>query len=115
MSVESPNPSSPPPQGRRRVLFGIGLAALALGALSGVGVLYVMETRSGNEALSAATCPLDEAARAALDAGARGEVAAVQALDTPFDARTLAFEDVEGRPATLGDLAGRLLLVNLWA
>lgn len=115
MSVESPNPSSPPPRRRRRVLFGVGLAALALGALSGAGVLYVMETRSGNEAMSAANCPADEAARAALDADARGEVAAVQALDTPFDATEIAFKDGEGKPATLGDFTGKTLLVNLWA
>lgn len=115
MSVESPNPSSPPPRSRRRVLFGVGLAALALGALSGAGVLYVMETRSGNEAMASSTCPADEAMRTAIDAGARGEVAAVQPLDTPFDARTLAFKDADGQPATLGDLGGRTLLVNLWA
>ncbi|KQT53961.1 MULTISPECIES: thiol:disulfide interchange protein TlpA [unclassified Aureimonas] len=115
MSVESPSPSSPPPRRRRRGLFGIGLAALALGALSGAGVLYVMETRSGNEAMSAAACGEDEAARAALDAGARGEVAAVQPLDTPFDASSLAFKDGDGKPATLSGFAGQTLLVNLWA
>jgi thiol-disulfide isomerase/thioredoxin len=115
MSAESPNPSPPLRPARRRGLVGIGLAALALGALSGAGVLYVMETRSGNEGASARACPLDEGVRQALDEGARGEVAGVQPLDEPFDASAIAFKDGDDKPVRLGDLAGRTLLVNLWA
>jgi thiol-disulfide isomerase/thioredoxin len=74
-----------------------------------------METRSGNEALSANACPPDEAFRTALDEGARGEVAGVQPLDEPFDASAIAFKDGDETSVRLGGLAGRTLLVNLWA
>ena len=114
MSVESPNPSSPPPRSRRRVLFGVGLAALALGALSGAGVLYVMETRSGNEAMAETT------SRSTRPCGppsmpVRGARSRPSSRWMRLDAKALAFEDADGKPATLGDLAGRTLLVNLWA
>ncbi|KQT44412.1 sodium:dicarboxylate symporter [Aureimonas sp. Leaf454] len=115
MSVESPIPPSSEPPKRRRGLLGIGLAALCLGALSGAGVLYVMEARSGNEALSANACPLDDGIAKALDDGARGEVAGVKALDEPFDASAIAFKDGDEKPVRIGDLAGKTLLVNLWA
>ncbi len=53
--------------------------------------------------------------RTALDAAARGEVAAVVALDEPFDASAIRFRDGEGQDTTIGAMRGQSLLVNLWA
>jgi thiol-disulfide isomerase/thioredoxin len=107
MSDETPKVSN----GRR---LGLVAAVALLGGLAAGGaVLYVSETGSGNEV--AAACLLDETLSAALDDRARGEVAAVQPLETPFDVSAIAFEDGDGNPASLADFAGRTLLVNLWA
>ncbi|HDZ74056.1 MAG TPA: TlpA family protein disulfide reductase [Aurantimonas coralicida] len=98
--------------GRRLgVIAGI---ALISGIAAGGVVLYVSETGSGNE-VAATSCPADEAIYAAIDGAARGEVAAVQALDAPFDISAMAFTDGDGQPASLKDFSGKTLLVNLWA
>jgi thiol-disulfide isomerase/thioredoxin len=73
----------------------------------------VSETGSGNEV--ADRCTVDEALSAALDQNARGEVAAVQPLDKPFDVSAIAFKDGDGNAASLADFAGSTVLVNLWA
>ncbi|KQT85836.1 TlpA disulfide reductase family protein [Aurantimonas sp. Leaf443] len=91
----------------------VGIAALVAGIVAGGAVLYVIETRSGNETASA--CPLSATLSAALNERARGEVAAVQVLERPFDASTIAFKDENGRATTLGAFKGSTLLVNLWA
>ncbi|MCJ2082725.1 thiol:disulfide interchange protein TlpA [Methylobacterium sp. J-090] len=46
---------------------------------------------------------------------ARGEVAALQAAETPRPAPDLTFKGPDGADTTLSALKGRLLLVNLWA
>ncbi|WP_370194122.1 MULTISPECIES: TlpA family protein disulfide reductase [Aurantimonas] len=97
--------------GRRLGL--IAAVALVCGIAAGGVVLYVSESGSGNETASA--CPADAAITAAVDAEARGEVAAVQALETPFDVSAIAFSDGDGAAVTLADFSGRTLLVNLWA
>ncbi|MBO0905667.1 thiol:disulfide interchange protein TlpA [Jiella sonneratiae] len=96
----------------RRVLGMAGLA-LVLGVAAGVGVVYVRESGSGNALAS--SCPRDDAFNAAVDAGATGEVAAVRALDEPFDARAISFEDGDGKKVSLAALSGKTLLVNVWA
>ncbi|HEY9057617.1 MAG TPA: TlpA disulfide reductase family protein, partial [Aurantimonas sp.] len=98
--------------GRRLGLIA-GIALIS-GIAVGGAVLYVSETRSGNE-VAATSCPADESLFAAIDGAARGEVAAVQALDAPFDISAMAFTDGEGQPASLKDFSGKTLLVNLWA
>lgn len=98
--------------GRRLGLIA-GIALISGIAAGGV-VLYVSETGSGNE-VADASCPADEAIYAAIDGAARGEVAAVQALDAPFDISAMAFTDGDGQPASLKDFSGKTLLVNLWA
>lgn len=100
-------------RGSGRRLAAIAGLALVLGIGAGVGVLYVSETGSGNAVAS--SCPLDETFTAAIDATASGEVAAVRALETPFDARSIAFQDEAGKTVSLADFAGRTLLVNVWA
>ncbi|NDW05134.1 thiol:disulfide interchange protein TlpA [Jiella pacifica] len=96
-----------------RRLLGIAGLALVLGIVAGVGVLYVTERGSGNAV--AAACPLDESFAAALNDNATGEVAAVRALDEPFDATTIAFKDESGKQVSIADFAGKNLLVNVWA
>jgi thiol-disulfide isomerase/thioredoxin len=100
------------PRNRRSLGAIAGLALLA-GTAVGAGALYVGAVPAGNQAAGA--CPLDETARAAIDAAARGEVAAMQVTDAPFSAAGLAFEDGEGKATTLQAFEGRTLLVNLWA
>lgn len=107
-----PDPDRKAPRLRTSRMAGL---ALFLGVAAGALGVYVMETRSGNEASAGSACPADAAFAQALDATARGEVAAMSVLDRPFDLSALAFRNAEGAPATLGDYAGRTVLVNLWA
>lgn len=96
-----------------RRLLGIAGLALVFGIVAGVGVLYVTEGGSGNAVTAA--CPLDETFVAAVDGNATGEVAAVRALEAPFDARAIGFKDADGKDVSLADFAGKTLLVNVWA
>jgi thiol-disulfide isomerase/thioredoxin len=105
---DRPQPEKP----KRRIATAVGLALVAGIALGAAGV-YVGRTASGNA--TAANCPANETLREALDASARGEVAAVRTLDRPFDATAIAFKDADGREKRLADFAGRSLLVNVWA
>ena len=94
-------------------LLGIAGLALVFGIVAGAGVLYVTERGSGNAV--AVACPLDESFTAAVNDNATGEVAAVRALDEPFDARAIAFTDESGKQVSIADFAGKSLLVNIWA
>ncbi|MBP0614068.1 thiol:disulfide interchange protein TlpA [Jiella mangrovi] len=96
----------------KRLLAIAGLA-LVVGIVAGLGVLYVTESGSGNAVAS--SCPSSDAFTTAVDAHATGEVAAVRALDTPFDARAITFKDGDGRDVSLADFSGKTLLVNVWA
>jgi thiol-disulfide isomerase/thioredoxin len=110
MSDRKPTPPpAPRPWGTKRILS----LALAGGLLAGAFGVYVMETRSGNEAV--ASCPAAKGLASALDAAAQGEVAAMRPLDAPFDVSTLAFKDGGGKDTSLGAMKGQSLLVNLWA
>lgn len=86
---------------------GIGLvAALAAGL-----ALYGTGTTGGNTGACAGAAKT--AAR--LAPLARGEVAALQVLETPRPAPAFPFKGPEGRDVTLAGMGGRTLLVNLWA
>ena len=98
----------------RRRFAVIGVLALVAGVLAGVVGIYVMGAGSGNQAL-AGNCPARADIHQALIDTAKGEVAAVTPLDTPFDASTLAFRTADDAPVTLAAFAGKTLLVNLWA
>jgi thiol-disulfide isomerase/thioredoxin len=97
---------------------------LILGAVAmviGVG-LYGMFGLSGNIADDrlAATpntsgCPASLDRGKTLDPLATGDVAAFRALDEPLDLSTISFVDADGKPASLGDWKGRIVLFNLWA
>lgn len=81
------------------------LAALFLSACSD----------SGDKGTTATACAVSSEAKAALDASAIGDVAAFQTRTEPTPIGDLTFNDGEGRPASIGDHAGRTVLLNLWA
>ena len=107
------------PAGRMMVI-----AALA-GALAGAVAVYVSTTLSGNTAGSEIVAVSDpsadsvckakaERAKTVADA-ATGQVAAMLPADPPQSLTTLAFNAPDGKPMTLGDRAGKTILLNLWA
>jgi thiol-disulfide isomerase/thioredoxin len=107
-------PESPTPKPRSP--FVIVGAALALGVLAGAAVLYVKGQGSGNQVVELEkACPFDAAKAEALNAAAKGDVAAMLASDAPQSLRTLPFNGPDGKPGTLADFSGRTVLLNLWA
>ncbi|MFN4273236.1 MAG: thiol:disulfide interchange protein TlpA [Aliihoeflea sp.] len=98
-------------------LFAIAaIAGIAVGAIG----LYVIGAPSGNNAPAAtaaagSTCEGRAATIARVDEAIRGEVAAMLPADPSRSLADLAFNDPQGQPMQLGDLAGKVLLVNLWA
>ena len=101
------------PEKPKRRVASIAAIALLSGGVAGALAVYVGGTGSGKA--SAANCPAAPGFADAVNAAARGEVAAVHALDEPFDARAIAFKDADGLPKSLGDYSGKAMLVNLWA
>ncbi|WP_393978685.1 thiol:disulfide interchange protein TlpA [Xanthobacter nonsaccharivorans] len=120
-----------PPAGGRGGRFGtIGLIALATaaGAVAGALALYGMNRLHGNApavqtagAVPAAAAATDQACKGAVEAAAslkglaKGEIAAMAVATEPRRLPPLTFADAEGKPVSLADFKGRLLLVNLWA
>jgi thiol-disulfide isomerase/thioredoxin len=92
--------------------------ALPVAALAAALGLYVMGPGAGN--LSGASgqaraCAHAKPVAAAVDKAATGELAAFQASANPVKLPDLAFHGADGQPKRLSDMAGRTLLVNLWA
>ncbi|MCJ2050147.1 thiol:disulfide interchange protein TlpA [Methylobacterium sp. J-070] len=96
---------------RTTIAVGVGVAALAaLGlALYGSGLL------PGNTGGAPQPCAGAAPALARVDASAKGAVAGMQALPQARPAPEIRFKGPDGAETSLGDLRGRLLLVNLWA
>lgn len=96
----------------------IALAAAA-GLVVGALAVYVTNAPQGNG--GGAVAQADRACEAKTELArivgetSTGEVAALLAADPPRSLADLAFNDPQGAPMTLGDLAGKLTLVNLWA
>ncbi len=97
--------------------FPLALILLAIVAI-GIGI-YVISTGSGNDPLTTASgetsCKDSVAGAKALDPAIKGDLAAMRIVDDPLDVSALAFADKDGKPATLGDWKGRVVLFNLWA
>ncbi|MER2268616.1 thiol:disulfide interchange protein TlpA [Methylobacterium oxalidis] len=95
------------------------LAAFAVGAalvtVLGAGLALYGTGRGGNGPDAAGPCAGAAAAIARAAPHARGEVAAMQLLDTPKTALDLVFKGPDGAETSLAALKGRALLVNLWA
>lgn len=99
-----------------RRLLAIGAVIVVCLLAAGASAIYVIDKRSGNEALAAADdCAPDQAFSMAIASDAKGEVAAVQPLQAPFDISSVSFADGDGKTRTIGEFAGKALLVNLWA
>jgi thiol-disulfide isomerase/thioredoxin len=107
-----PEPSLP----KARSPYLVIGAALALGVLAGAAVLYVKGQGSGNQVVALETaCPFDAAKAEALNAAAKGEVAAMLASDEPQLLKSLTFKGPDGKPKNLAEFSGRTVLLNLWA
>ncbi len=119
------------------------LTAMVAGALAGAVAVYVTGGFAGNTAAQPAgasstaattaqpTAPGVATAPARQDtadacvakaeraktvaAAATGDVAAVLPADPPQSLTSLAFNDPSGKPMTLADRAGKIVLLNLWA
>jgi thiol-disulfide isomerase/thioredoxin len=94
---------------------GLIVVAAVLGALAGTVAVYVSETSSGNDEVTAAQCA--DALKLARTANslARGEVAAFRASDTADSLGDLSFMGPDGKPTGLGAFAGKTVLLNFWA
>lgn len=91
---------------------GVALAAVA--ALSVLGVaLYGIGGPDGNNEARACMAGVETAS--AIKSLAGGEVAAFQMARKPVDLSQIAYINADGAATTLGENAGRVTLVNLWA
>jgi thiol-disulfide isomerase/thioredoxin len=88
---------------------------LVIAALSaGVALALTLWIGNANAPLAAPCDPQPEAA-AAVDAAAVGQLAALNGTGKGRGYADMAFTDAEGNAMTVGDFAGRKLLVNFWA
>ncbi len=95
----------------RRPPLLVGTAALVAAGVS--AWIYVSIAGPGNVADPG--CAPSVAAAAALKPLAVGHMAPFQASEAPRRLADLAFVGPDGAAASLGDFAGRTVLVNLWA
>lgn len=93
-------------QPRRVLVLALFSAAIALAI-----TLWV----SNNSAPVASECPVQDAAAAALDAAATGELAALNGTGKGRGYKDMGFTDADGGKLSVGDFAGKRLLVNFWA
>ncbi len=100
----------------------VALAVMA-GALAGAIAVYVSGGSPGNTAALGLggyadaddSCP-EKAGRArTIATAATGDVAALAAADPPRSLAALGFYGPDGKHLTLGDKAGKTILLNLWA
>lgn len=92
---------------RHAILVLLGVAVGSLG-------VYFFETGAVGTA-AGGTCAFSQAQADAINDDARGEVAALTALDRPFVLRDLSFRDEGGEPVSFALFEDRTILVNLWA
>jgi thiol-disulfide isomerase/thioredoxin len=101
------SPARPPRLQPRRVM---------LIALAGAAVALAVTLWIGNSAPpQASECPVQAEAAGAIDSVAVGQLAALNGTGEGRGYATMAFRDAEGTPLTIGDFAGRKLLINFWA
>lgn len=97
--------------GRRgTVLIG---AAAVVGAI--VGVYVSLAVYGKNQPSVTAECAETPAIVTRVEPFVRGEVAAFRLARSPENLSEIAFATPDGAETSLGDLAGRTILVNLWA
>jgi len=105
----------------------IAAVAALLGLAAGAVAVYVTGGPSGNMSSGGgsqmaqvsdadiAACEAKAGEARSIGDAAQGEVAAMLPADPPQSLKDLAFNLPDGKPATLSDLSGKTLLVNLWA
>lgn len=92
----------------------IGAAALAGILAGGIGV-YVRQSAVSNVSAVGVNCDDAVAGAKRLAPFATGDLAAFKPADRPESFAGLTFKDPDGKDITLAALAGRVVLVNLWA
>jgi thiol-disulfide isomerase/thioredoxin len=94
----------------------VAIAAIA-GVVAGGVAVYMNEAGNGNGVDQAAgvDCAPATAAIARLAPFAKGQVAAFIPATSPSALDLPAFKNSEGKDVKLGDFAGKVQLVNLWA
>ncbi|MCE1235618.1 MAG: TlpA family protein disulfide reductase [Hyphomicrobiales bacterium] len=106
--AETPAPAKPRLRRRLAVVGVAVLAALGLARVYGIGGLGGNDETSGK-------CAAAPAAAVDLVPHAADELAALAPSDRPRDLSALAFVGSDGKPTTLADWNGRVVLLNLWA
>ena len=100
------------------VLF---ISAILAGMSAGAAWVYVLGGPLGRDQPSVSavdstqSCQVRDDKIAAVDQAARGEVAAMLPANVPLSMRNLAFNGPDGAAMTVAELAGKTLLINLWA
>jgi thiol-disulfide isomerase/thioredoxin len=103
---ENPRPRQTP---TRLIVAVLGIAVLAIAAAilgSNAGLFGTAQ---------AGPCSPQPAAAKAVDAAATGELAALNGTGTGRGYADLPFTDANGKPLTIADFSGKVLLVNFWA
>lgn len=96
-------------------------SAIVAGMTAGAAGVYVFGDPFGSDGPTVATvdsgqsCPARDDKIAAVDKAAQGEVAAMLPAATSLSMRELAFNGPDGAAVTVAELAGKTLLINLWA
>ena len=103
--------TGPTPAAKRRK--GPLIAAAVLAGLGALAAVYGIGTGWRNPDEAACRPAVELAQRIA--PLARGEVAALTMAEHPQRLPNVAFSDQAGKPHTLADWQGRLVLLNLWA
>jgi len=102
------------------------VVAVVAGMIAGALGVYVMGGSSGNNAAQVAadetsmtveekSCAAKQERANAVDGAARGEVAAMMGAKPPRPLQDLKFNSPEGKPMSVADLSGKMVLMNLWA
>ncbi|NEI70455.1 redoxin family protein [Rhizobium lusitanum] len=93
------------------------LAAVA-GVIAGAAAVYVKEAGYGNgvgETASADQCGAAKDRAAALTPFTKGQVAAMSLPPAPISLKDVSFKGAEGQPLSIGNFAGKTVLLNVWA
>ena len=101
-----------PAPGKRR--FGLLTTAAVAGTVMGLAAIYVIGQQESNGGDELACAGALETAKAIAPL-ATGDVAAFLPAAKPLNVAKLTFKDGEGADRTLGDFAGKTVLLNLWA
>lgn len=89
------------------------LALLVVGA--GAFGLYEMARPASKNVAHSGACAKSLDLASAIDPLIHGEVASLQIATQPNDLGAIAFDDADGKKATIASFKGQAILLNLWA